>query len=73
MKTLEDAREEARARHGHASPFRVGIQVVLLGIHCENPYREGSRGWNSYEEGVREGQRRAALSAPQAEQGERDA
>lgn len=73
MRTLEDAREEARARHGYASPFRVGIFVVLLGVHCENPYREGSRGWNSYEDGVREGQRRAALSATQAEQGERDA
>jgi len=70
MKTLEDAREEARARHGHASPYRVGIFVALLGVECKNPYRRGSRGWNSYEEGVAEGRKRAQASQQRQGEGE---
>ena len=69
MKTLEHVREEARARYGHASPYRIGILVALLGVKCENPYRHGSRGWKNYEDGIAEGLKRA--QAAQQRKGER--
>jgi hypothetical protein len=62
MKTLDDARAEARDKHRFASPYRVGIQVALLGVRCANPYPEGSRGWCLFENGLEYGRRRAALS-----------
>lgn len=67
-KTLEHAREEARTRYGHASPYRVGFFVALLDVECENPYPCGSRGWTNYEDGIAEGRKRA--QAAQQRQGE---
>lgn len=64
MKTLDDARAEARDKHRFASPYRVGIQVALLGVRCANPYQEGSRGWHLFENGLEYGRRRAALPTP---------
>ena len=67
MKKIEDAREQARAQHRYASPYRVGIYVVLLGVECENPYPWASRGWNSYEDGIAEGRKRLAAQQSQGE------
>lgn len=68
MKTIEDAREAARAAHKHASPYRVGIYAALLGVTAPNPYPQGTRGWNNYEDGLAAGERRKSEEAARQQQ-----
>ena len=70
MKTIEDARDAARAAHKHASPYRVGIFAAMLGVAEPNPYPPGTLGWNNYEDGLVAGKRRMAEAAARQQQGE---